>query len=104
MAGMNEQFEILMEELYAMPELLENSDYLREWLLLSSYRSFNGLPSAAAHLPMPITPALPIPCRQTRPQLQQPSHTIAPVEEVREAAAIAVPFLPEPRLHPRVEP
>ncbi|MDD2511161.1 MAG: hypothetical protein PHG94_08570 [Syntrophomonas sp.] len=40
MAGINEQFEILMEELHTMPELLENSDLLREWLLLSSYRSF----------------------------------------------------------------
>ncbi|HCF70854.1 MAG TPA: helix-turn-helix transcriptional regulator [Syntrophomonas sp.] len=43
MAGMNEQFEILMEELHTMPELLENSDLLREWLLLSSYRSFPDL-------------------------------------------------------------
>ncbi|NLV22743.1 MAG: helix-turn-helix transcriptional regulator [Syntrophomonadaceae bacterium] len=40
MAGLNEQFEILIEELHTMPELLENTDLLREWLLLSSYRSF----------------------------------------------------------------
>ena len=40
MAGMNEQFEILMEELHTMMELLENSNLLGEWLLLSSYRRF----------------------------------------------------------------
>ncbi|ABI68390.1 LuxR C-terminal-related transcriptional regulator [Syntrophomonas wolfei] len=43
MAGMNEQFEILMDELHTMPELLDNSDLLREWLLLSSYRNFPNL-------------------------------------------------------------
>ena len=48
MAGMNEQFEILMEELHTMPELLENSDLLREWLLLSSYRSFPCLAEMTA--------------------------------------------------------
>jgi LuxR family maltose regulon positive regulatory protein len=50
MAGMNEQFEILMDELYTMPELLENSDLLREWLLLSSYRSFTCLAEMTAIL------------------------------------------------------
>ena len=40
MGGMNEQFEVLMDELYAMPELLENANLRGEWLLLSSYRSF----------------------------------------------------------------
>ncbi len=48
MAGMNEQFEILMEELHTMPELLENSNLLREWLLLSSYRSFPCLAEMTA--------------------------------------------------------
>lgn len=48
MAGMNEHFEILMEELHTMPELLENSDLLREWLLLSSYRSFPCLAEMTA--------------------------------------------------------
>ncbi len=50
MAGMNEQFEILMEELHTMPELLENSNLLREWLLLSSYRSFPCLAEMTAIL------------------------------------------------------
>jgi LuxR family maltose regulon positive regulatory protein len=50
MAGMNEQFEILMEEIHTMPELLENSDLLREWLLLSSYRSFPCLAEMTAIL------------------------------------------------------
>jgi LuxR family maltose regulon positive regulatory protein len=49
-AGMNEQFEILMDELHTMPELLENSDLLREWLLLSSYRSFPCLSEMTAIL------------------------------------------------------
>jgi LuxR family maltose regulon positive regulatory protein len=48
MAGMNEQFEILMEELHTMPELLENSILLGEWLLLSSYRSFPCLAEMTA--------------------------------------------------------
>lgn len=50
MAGMNEQFEILMDELHTMPELLENPYLLREWLLLSSYRSFPCLAEMTAIL------------------------------------------------------
>lgn len=48
MAGMNQQFNILMEELHTMPEMLENSNLLREWLLLSSYRSFPCLDEMTA--------------------------------------------------------
>ena len=48
MVGMKEQFEILMEELHTIPELLENSNLLREWLLLSSYRSFPYLAEMTA--------------------------------------------------------
>ena len=50
MAGMNEQFEVLMDELYAMPELPENSNMLGQWQLLSSYRSFPSLAEMTAVL------------------------------------------------------
>lgn len=40
MAGMKDQSNTLMDELYGMPELMEDSRLYGEWLLLSSYRSF----------------------------------------------------------------
>jgi LuxR family maltose regulon positive regulatory protein len=50
MAGMKEQFNVLMDELYSMPELLKNLNLLGEWLLLSSYKSFPCLPEMTAIL------------------------------------------------------
>lgn len=49
-AGMKEQFDVLMDELHAMPELLKSPDLLGEWLLLSSYKSFPCLTEMTAIL------------------------------------------------------
>ncbi len=50
MAGMTEQFDVLMDELHTMPELLANANLLGEWLLLSSYKSFPYLSEMTAIL------------------------------------------------------